>query len=38
MKEKYLHEVTDKNINDYPKKEIILADLFNLSDGKQDIV
>lgn len=34
MEEKYLHEVTNKNINDYPKKEIILADLFHLSNGK----
>ena len=34
----YMFEKTDKSINDYPEKEIILADLFHLGDGKIEYV
>lgn len=32
----YMFEKTNISINDYPEKEIILADLFHLSDGKTE--
>jgi len=38
MENKYMFERTDKSINDYPEKVIILADLFHLGDGKIEYI
>ena len=33
----YMYEKTDKSIDDYPKKDIILADLLRITDGKTHV-
>lgn len=36
--EKYIHENTGKCIDDYPEKEVILADIIRLLDGKTTVI